>query len=85
MNGSVRFTISDPGNEEEDSETGNLGHINAITSIGNSSKIDEKKIGKFGIGFKAVIDYSKSPHIYDDSFPKSYLYKKTQPSIAEGV
>lgn len=34
-NGSVRFSISDPDNEDEDSETGNLGHINAITSIGN--------------------------------------------------
>jgi hypothetical protein len=67
-NGSVRFSISDPDNVDEDSETGNLGHINAITSIGNSTKIDEQKIGKFGIGFKAVFAYSMSPHIYDDSF-----------------
>lgn len=67
-NGSVRFSISDPDNEEEDSETGNLGHINAITSIGNSTKIDEQKIGKFGIGFKAVFAYSLTPHIYDDTF-----------------
>lgn len=67
-NGSVRFSISDPDNEDEDSETGNLGHINAITSIGNSTKIDEQKIGKFGIGFKAVFAYSMSPHIYDDNF-----------------
>ena len=66
--GSVRFSISDPDNEDEDSETGNLGHINAITSIGNSTKIDEQKIGKFGIGFKAVFAYTMSPHIYDDNF-----------------
>ncbi len=67
-NGSVRFTISDPANEDEDSEEGKLGHINAITSIGNSTKIDEQKIGKFGIGFKAVFAYSATPHIYDDNF-----------------
>lgn len=67
-NGSVRFTISDPDNEDDDSESGKLGHINAITSIGNSTKIDEQKIGKFGIGFKAVFAYSLTPHIYDDAF-----------------
>ncbi|MCB0538095.1 MAG: hypothetical protein KDE33_11290 [Bacteroidetes bacterium] len=67
-NGSVRFTISDPDNEDDDSESGRLGHINAITSIGNSTKIDEQKIGKFGIGFKAVFAYSLTPHIYDDAF-----------------
>lgn len=67
-NGSARFSISDPDNEDEDTEAGNLGHINAITSIGNSSKIDEQKIGKFGIGFKAVFAYSMTPHIYDGEF-----------------
>jgi len=67
-NGSVRFTISNPDNEDEDSERGTLGHINAITSIGNSTKIDEQKIGKFGIGFKAVFAYSSMPQIYDDNF-----------------
>jgi hypothetical protein len=67
-NGSVRFTISNPSNEDTDSENGTLGHINAITSIGNSTKIDEQKIGKFGIGFKAVFAYSATPHIYDDNF-----------------
>lgn len=67
-NGSVRFTISDPEHEEPDSESGALGHINAITSIGNSTKIDQQKIGKFGIGFKAVFAYSDTPHIYDDAF-----------------
>jgi hypothetical protein len=67
-NGKVRFTISDPDNEDDDSESGKLGHINAITSIGNSTKIDEQKIGKFGIGFKAVFAYSNTPHIFDDAF-----------------
>lgn len=67
-NGTERFTISNPENEEFDSENGTLGHINSITSIGNSTKIDEQKIGKFGIGFKAVFAYSDTPHIYDDKF-----------------
>lgn len=67
-NGSIRFTISNPANEDTDSDNGTLGHINAITSIGNSTKIDEQKIGKFGIGFKAVFAYSATPHIYDDNF-----------------
>lgn len=67
-NGTTRFTISDPNNEDTDSNNGTLGHINAITSIGNSTKKDEQKIGKFGIGFKAVFAYSATPHIYDDNF-----------------
>ena len=53
-NGTIRFTITNPEEDENDAEEGNLGHINAITSIGNSTKIDAQKIGKFGIGFKAV-------------------------------
>lgn len=81
-NGSVRFTISDPSSEDEDSEQGNLGHINAITSIGNSTKIDEQKIGKFGIGFKAVFAYSSTPHIYDDNF-NFKLENYIVPSIIE--
>lgn len=67
-NGTLRFTISEPDNEDQDSEKGTLGHINAITSIGNSSKIDDQKIGKFGIGFKAVFAYSLTPHVYDEIF-----------------
>lgn len=81
-NGTVRFTISDPSTEDEDSEQGNLGHINAITSIGNSTKIDEQKIGKFGIDFKAVFAYSATPHIYDDNF-NFKLENYIVPSIIE--
>ena len=62
--GSVRFTISNPKNEEKDSNNNTLGHINAITSIANSNKTDAS-IGKFGVGFKAVFQYTKTPHIYD--------------------
>lgn len=67
-NGSIKFTVSDIDTAKEDTYAGTLGHINSITAIGNSSKIDEQKIGKFGIGFKAVFAYSISPHIYDDNF-----------------
>ncbi len=63
-NGSVRFSVSNPQNEEADTKNGNLGHINAITSIANSNKT-EASIGKFGVGFKAVFQYTQTPHIYD--------------------
>lgn len=63
-NGTIHFTISDPSREEEDTNEGRLGHINAITSIANSNK-NEASIGKFGVGFKAVFQYTKTPHIYD--------------------
>ncbi len=66
-NGSVRFTVSNPQNEAVDKKNGILGHINAITSIGNSSKTGPS-IGKFGVGFKAVFQYTKTPHIYDPGF-----------------
>jgi len=67
-NGSVRFTVSDVDKTKEDKANGKLGHINAITSIGNSNKVGEQKIGKFGIGFKAVFAYTDEPEIYDDHF-----------------
>ena len=39
-------------------------HINSITSIANSNKT-EASIGKFGVGFKVVFQYTKTPNIYD--------------------
>ena len=64
-NGSRHFTLTDPAKEGE----GAVGDINAITSIGNSSKKGEtNKIGKFGVGFKAVFQYTTEPHIYDRDF-----------------
>lgn len=63
-NGSVGFTVSNPQSEDEDTKCGALGHINSITSIANSNKT-EASIGKFGVGFKAVFQYTKTPHIYD--------------------
>lgn len=62
--GETRFSISDPATEDADSASEALGHVNAITSIANSNKT-AASIGKFGVGFKAVFQYTKTPHIYD--------------------
>lgn len=62
-NGKVQFTITD-----DDNATIIPGHINAIVGIGNSSKGDGNTIGKFGVGFKAVFQYSDSPIVYSDRF-----------------
>ncbi len=64
-NGNIAFSVSDPHNERCDKETGRLGHVNAITSIANSNKDTAASIGKYGIGFKAVFQYTQTPHIYD--------------------
>lgn len=66
-NGTRYFSVSDPKNEDMDSNNKTLGDINAITSIANSNKTDAS-IGKFGVGFKAVFQYTQTPHIYDPSF-----------------
>lgn len=66
-NGCVHFSLTDPSTEVEDTQKKRLGHLNAITSIGNSNKY-EAQIGKFGIGFKAVFQYTTSPEIYDSAF-----------------
>lgn len=71
-NGKVHFTVSspDPDNYVSDRAKGKLGHLNSITSLGYSSKKSDEvvnKIGKFGIGFKAVFKYTNTPEIYDDN------------------
>lgn len=68
-NGSRYFSISNPETEDIDSRCGMLGDINAITGIAFSNKkTQDNKIGKFGVGFKAVFQYTKTPHIYDPVF-----------------
>lgn len=61
-NGSVQFTITD-----DYDETITPGHINAIVGVGDSTKT-ENKIGKFGVGFKAVFQYTDTPIVYSDYF-----------------
>ena len=61
-NGSRHFDVTDENAEQ-------VGDINSITGIGDSSKTEEQnKIGKFGVGFKAVFQYTDVPEIYDDNF-----------------
>ena len=66
-NGERHFSISDPAKEREASIEGKLGDINSITAIGASNKTPAS-IGKFGVGFKAVFQYTSTPHIYDPNF-----------------
>lgn len=66
-NGTRFFSITNPNNEDSDSENGALGDVNAITSIANSNKT-EASIGKFGVGFKAVFQYTSTPYVYDPNF-----------------
>ena len=43
--------------------------INGITSIGEGTKADDiNKIGKFGVGFKAVFTYTKTPQIFSGEY-----------------
>lgn len=65
-NGAIHFTISD-----HQEKKGPRGHINSITGIGFSTKDDKgiiNTIGKFGIGFKSVFQYTEAPEIYDEHF-----------------
>jgi len=39
-----------------------------ITDIGEGSKVDEDKIGRFGVGFKAVFAYSETPRIWSPTY-----------------
>ena len=63
--GTIRFFVSNPETEEEDQANNQLGSINAITAVAASNKTDSSTIGKFGVGFKAVFQYTKTPYIYD--------------------
>ncbi len=68
-NGNIHFTVTSL--ESEEDEQVEPGHLNAITSVGASTKVLENKlgnaIGKFGVGFKAVFKYTNRPEIYDDN------------------
>lgn len=64
-NGKKNFLVSNPDNEKLDRQNNILGDINAITAIAQSGKTDQSTIGKFGVGFKAVFQYTNTPHIYD--------------------
>jgi hypothetical protein len=47
----------------------NKNDVEGITNIGKGTKkIDEDKIGRFGVGFKAVFAYSETPYIWSPTF-----------------
>ena len=69
-NGSIRFSVTSLASEHDDQSK--IGHLNAITGSGGfSTKILQNEtgnaIGKFGVGFKAVFQYTLTPEIYDDN------------------
>ncbi len=44
-------------------------HIEGITDIGEGTNADaDDKIGRFGVGFKAVFAYCETPHIYSPTY-----------------
>ena len=67
-NGNRHFSLTNPKDEAIDGENDTLGDINAITSVANSTKKSSSQIGKFGVGFKAVFQYTDTPIIYDPAF-----------------
>ncbi len=47
----------------------NADDVEGITSIGEGTKADDiNKIGKFGVGFKAVFSYTNTPKIYSGEY-----------------
>lgn len=67
----VRFTLDDESLEFEHngSRLFNLNDVESITSIGVSTKRnDPTKIGKFGVGFKAVFAYTNTPEIHSGGY-----------------
>ena len=67
-NGIKNFWVSNPESEKIDQLNNNLGDINAITAVAQSNKKSHDTVGKFGVGFKAVFQYTETPHIYDPNF-----------------
>jgi hypothetical protein len=67
-NGTEPFTVSDC-DIERNSQV-RPGHINSITtfSLSTKPKETENKIGKFGIGFKSIFQYTTCPEIYNKPF-----------------
>lgn len=66
----AQFTLSKTGLVfEHNGRTFEPKDIYAITDIGEGTKAnDDDKIGRFGVGFKAVFAYSESPHIWSPTF-----------------
>jgi hypothetical protein len=64
-NGSKHFNITEAFEKDLDKK---VGDINSIVSIGDTPKNGINTIGKYGVGFKSVFQYTDTPEIYDDKF-----------------
>jgi hypothetical protein len=54
---------------EHDGQPFSESDVWGITNIGKSTKSGEvDKIGRFGVGFKAVFAYSETPHVWSPTF-----------------
>ena len=85
-NGTRHFHVSNPATEGEDFAAHRVGDVNAITGIGFSSKLDSNKkgnaIGKFGMGFKSIFQYTTTPEIYDPNI-SFRIERQIVPSLIE--
>ena len=67
----VDFRISNDGLRviHDGSRLFSVNDVESITSIGHSTKRDDvNKIGKFGVGFKAVFSYTNTPRVFSGGF-----------------
>lgn len=67
----VRFTLtkSELQFEHNGKRMFNLADVESITGIGDSTKKDDQtKVGKFGVGFKAVFAYTTTPEIHSGDY-----------------
>lgn len=65
--GKKQFDITDVTINEEDPNS-RIGDLNALLSACSNKEDNKEKIGKFGVGFKSVFQYTNNPCIYDDKF-----------------
>ena len=65
--GKKHFDITDV-KENENNPDSHIGDLNAILSACSNKEDDKETIGKFGVGFKSVFQYTNNPLIYDEKF-----------------
>jgi hypothetical protein len=66
----ARFELRDDGlSFEHNGRAFSESDVEGITNIGKGTKRDqEEKIGRFGVGFKAVFAYSETPRVFSPTF-----------------
>jgi hypothetical protein len=82
----VRFKLTENalGYEHDGPKLFTFSDIDSITGIGNSTKVeDHTKIGKFGVGFKAVYAYTDSPEVHSGGY--NFKIENLVIPITEGI